>query len=410
MALRRAPRGPDPVRILGLSAVHSPGESSGAEIVGSVDARFASVREAFAENFASRGETGASVCISVNGRVVADLAGGLADPATAAPFGPDTLANAFSVGKGFCALLVARLAGDGVLALDEPVAEYWPEFAASGKGGITVRHVLTHQAGLPAIRRRLPPGAMLDREAMCAALAAEAPWWEPGTAHGYHVNTFGLLVGEIVRRVTGASLGALLASEVAGPLGADVHIGLPAREHGRVATFSWPVAPAAEQEPAGLSEADLMAFNAYHNPSGLSGNGLVNTPEWRQAELPSTNCHATARGVERVYAALSAGGRTAGVRIVSAEALAEATIEQVSGEDLVLRRPSRFGVGFQLTQTERRLGPNPGAFGHFGAGGSLGFSDPESGVAFGYVINSMGPRWQNPRNAALIEAVFDALG
>ena len=200
----------------------------------------------------------------------------------------------------------------------------WPEFAAAGKEAITVRQLLSHQAGLPAVRRRLPPGAMLDWPAMTTALAEQEPWWQPGTAHGYHVNTFGFLVGEVIRRITSKTPGELLRDEIAGPLGADVHIGLPASEHARVASFIWPGPPPAEQ-------------------------------------------------------------------------------------DLVLHRPSRFGLGFQLTQPERPIGPGQATFGHFGAGGSLGFADPESGVAFGYVMNQMGPRWQNPRTRALVDAVYESL-
>jgi len=167
----------------------------------------------------------------------------------------------------------------------------WPEFAAAGKEAITVRQLLSHQAGLPAVRRRLPPGAMLDWPAMTTALAEQEPWWEPGTAHGYHVNTFGFLVGEVIRRITGTTAGKLLRDEIAGPLGADVHIGLPAAEHKRVATFIWSGPPPAEEEPDGLDRAELMEHNSYYNPGGLSGAGVINTPRWRAAESPSTNAH-----------------------------------------------------------------------------------------------------------------------
>jgi CubicO group peptidase (beta-lactamase class C family) len=250
---------------------------------------------------------------------------------------------------------------------------------------------------------------MLDWPLMTAALAAERPWWPPGTAHGYHVNTFGFCVGEVLRRVTGRTVGELLSSELAGPLGAQVHIGLPAAEHGRVADFDWPGQPPAEEDPAGLSDDRLMAHNAYFNPSGLSGFGVINSAAWRVAQVPSANAHGTARGVARVYTALAAGGAVDGARIVDATALAEAAAEQVCGHDLVLQRPSRFGLGFQLTQPERPMGRNPGAFGHFGAGGSLGFCDPEAGLAIGYVTSQMGPRWQNPRNRAVIDALYDSL-
>jgi CubicO group peptidase (beta-lactamase class C family) len=376
-----------------------------AAVEGTCDRRFAPVREAFEGNFRERGELGAALCVMVDGRVVVDLCGGWADPGRALRWRPDTLVNVFSVGKGLIAACAARLAGQGRLDPDAAVASYWPEFGAAGKDAITVRQLLSHQAGLPAVRRRLPPGSMLDWPVMTAALAAEEPWWEPGTGHGYHVNTFGFLAGEVIRRVAGTTVGTLLRREVAGPLGADVHIGLPAAQHGRVAPFAWPGPPPAEAEPAGLEPARLMEHNAYFNPGGLSGAGVINSPAWRAAELPSTNAHGSARGVARVYAALAAGGSLDGVTVAGPAALAGATAEQVYGPDLVLHRPSRFGLGFQLTQPERPLGPGPAAFGHFGAGGSLGFGDPGSGVAFGYVMNQMGPRWQNPRTRALVAAL-----
>jgi CubicO group peptidase (beta-lactamase class C family) len=385
-------------------------ESAGVPIEGQCDPRFAPVRDAFAGNFARHGERGAAVCLSVDGRVVVDLCGGWADADTGRPWAPDTLVNMFSVGKAMTALCTVLLVSDGVLDGDAPVARYWPAFAAAGKEAVTVRQVLSHQAGLPAIGHRLEPGAMLDWSVMCQALAAEAPWWEPGSAHGYHVNTFGYLVGEVIRRVSGQRFGPFFRDRVARPLGADVHFGLGPADDGRVAPFLGHDSPSPEREPEDLSRDQLMEYNAYANPSGLSGMGVVNSRAWRAAEIPSTNGHASARGVARVFGALAGGGSLDGVRLTDPDALRAATTEQVRGEDLILHRASRFGLGFQLTQPERPIGPNPGAFGHFGAGGSLGFCDPTAGVAFGYVMNTMGPRWQNPRNRALIDAVYASLG
>jgi CubicO group peptidase (beta-lactamase class C family) len=370
--------------------------------------RFEPVRDAFAENFAHRGEVGASLCVVVGGTVVVDLWGGWRDAARSQPFEHDTLVNVFSVGKAVAAVCVARLVGQGRLGFDDPVASVWPEFGAAGKGDVTVRQLLSHQAGLPALRQTVPAGSIYDWDAMCARLAAHEPWWPPGTAHGYHVNTFGFLVGELVRRVTGVSLGTMVARDVAGPIGADLFIGVPAGELARVAEFI------GHDTPGALGDDDLpdevrMERNAYFNPPEFSGSGVINTTQWRMAELPSTNGHATARGIARLYAALVAGGQRDGVGVVDAQALAEASSEQVNGDDRILHRPSRFGIGFQLTQAERRLGPNPGAYGHFGAGGSLGFCDPDADLAFGYAINTMGPRWQNPRNKALIDACYDCL-
>ena len=303
----------------------------GPPVSGDCDSRFLPRREEFAANFTARGDTGAALCVRVGGRVVADLTGGWQDQARSVPWRRDTLVNFFSVGKGLLALLAARLAGDGRLDVGAPVSRYWPEFAAAGKAAVTVRQVLSHQAGLPAIRRRLPPGAMFDWELMTAALAAQEPWWELGTAHGYHVNTFGFGVGEVLRRAAGRRVGALLAQEVAGPLGADVHFGLAANDLRRVADFDWPGPPPPEQDRSDLDGDRLMEHNAYFNPGGLSGAGLVNTTQWRRAEVPSANGHGTARGVARVYAALAAGGTIDGIRVVDRGALDAARAEQVYG-------------------------------------------------------------------------------
>lgn len=372
------------------------------------DPHFAAVAQQFAANFADRGETGAAACLSVDGAVVADLWGGWADTGRHRPWRQDTLVNVFSVGKGLIAACVAQLTGQRQIDTDAPVASYWPRFAANGKEAITVRQLLSHQAGLPAIREPMPEDSMLDWPVMTAALAAEQPWWPPGTAHGYHVNTFGFLAGELIRAVTGMTPGTLLRRRLAGPLGADVHIGLPGAEHGRVAEFGWPQLPDDSVMPRD-SGGQLMAHQAYFNPSGLSGAGVVNTAAWRAAEVPSANAHATAAGIARVYAALAAGGAIDDIRVVDPGALAAAAAEQVYGQDLVLRRPTRFGLGFQLTHPERPLGRGPLSFGHFGAGGSVGMCDPEAGLALGYVTSQMGPRWQNPRNSALIDAAYDCL-
>ncbi len=364
-------------------------------VAGFCDARFGKLREQFAQNFTERGERGGAVAVWHDGRVVCDLWGGWSDLAAQVPWSRDTLVNVFSVSKAFCAIAIMRLVDGGALDLDGCVADYWPEFAQAGKQTITVRQLMSHQAGLPAIREPLPDGAALDWNAMTRALEAQVPWWKPGTAHGYHVNTFGFLAGEIVRRINGRTIGTLLREDVAEPLGADVHIGLPACHHERVSEFRWPGNAA---KPKIESDDALMRWNTYWNPPGFSGAHWVNTARWLEAEVPSTNGHGNARGIARLYAALGSGGTLDGVRVLTPEALHAATSEQVNGPDVI-----------QLTQPERPLGPNPGAFGHFGAGGSLGFCDPQARIAFGYVTNEMGPRWQNPRNRALLEAVYASL-
>lgn len=375
-------------------------------IGGTCDARFARVREAFLENFTKHGERGGAVTIALAGETVVDLWGGWADVARTRPWQRDTIVNVFSVGKALNAIAVLRLAERGRLKLDEPIARLWPEFAANGKDEIRVRVLLCHQAGLPAFRDPLPDGAMFDWALITNALANEWPWWVPGTAHGYHVNTYGFLTGEVVRRVSGKTIGTFLRDEVFAPLHADFHIGLPSSEHMRCSDFLW---PGSSPGPAITNDDELMRRNAYWNPNGFSGGSYVNTARWREAEIPSTNGHANARSIARIYAALADGGAIDGVSVLSRDMLSEATRAHATGIDRVTQRPIHFGLGFQLTIPERPLGPNPNAFGHFGAGGSLGFCDPDTSLAFGYVTNDMGPRWQNPRNGGLIEAVYACL-
>jgi CubicO group peptidase (beta-lactamase class C family) len=383
-------------------------------VSGWCDPRFAAVRSEFAANFRERGELGGAVCVSVGGRVVVNLCGGWRDSARRQPWTADTLVIVFSVGKGLLAACAARLSGEGRLDPDATVARYWPEFGAAGKADVTVRELLSHQAGVPAIREPLPAGSVLDWALMTRVLAGEAPWWPRGSGHGYHVNTFGFAVGELIRRSTGLTPGRFLARELAGPLGADVHIGLAAAEHSRVAEFTWGSSGAsrpvrADTERPDGAAGDEMAQLAYLNPPDFSGFGVVNTAAWRSAEIPSANAHASAAGVARFYAALAAGGSLDGYRVVDAAAVTEATEEQVYGTDLVLHRPSRFGLGFQLTHAERPLGRGPRCFGHFGAGGSVGFCDPDADLAFGYVTSQLGPRWRNPRNQALMDASYVGL-
>jgi CubicO group peptidase (beta-lactamase class C family) len=372
-----------------------------ARLTGRCDARFQAVGEVLRENAATRGEWGAAVAVTVEGRTVVDLQVGWADAARTQAWRGDTVVNVYSVGKALAAICALRLVARGALDLDAPVARYWPGFVAETA---TVRDVLSHRAGLAAIAEPLPDDALYDPAALADAIARQEPWWTPGTAHGYHVHTFGILLAELVRRASGGTtIGALLADEVAAPLEADVQFGCRPDDRARRAeyliggTADPPVLPT-------LRPGARLRPAAYLNPPGASGVGTVNTEAWMDAELPSANAHASARGIARVYAGLL------DATLLDADTLAAATAPASDGDDLVLERPSRFGLGFQLTQPERRLGPNPRAFGHFGAGGALGFADPDAGVAFGYVMNNGGSGWQNPRNRALIDAVYAALG
>jgi CubicO group peptidase (beta-lactamase class C family) len=386
-----------------MSDVPATGAATAA-VAGTCDARFTAVGEAFRENAAHRGELGAGVAVLVEGRPVVELWCGWADAARSRAWRQDTVVNVFSVGKALTALCVLALASRGSLDLDEPVARCWPEFAAEGKEAITVREVLSHQAALAAIARELPDGALYDWGAVTRALAEQRPWWTPGSAHGYHVHTFGYLAGEIVRRVTGEPIGAFLRREIADALGVKLSYGLARGERQRRADYVYDSKQLARGGPRAAFDTELRE-RAYLNPPGATGVGTVNTAAWQDAELPSANLHASAPAIARVYDALIGPARG----LIDTDVLVEATSEAAAGEDLVLRRPSRFGLGFQLTQPERPLGPNPRSFGHFGTGGSLGFADPEAQVAFGYVMNRGGGQWQDPRNRALIDAVYASL-
>jgi CubicO group peptidase (beta-lactamase class C family) len=365
---------------------------------------FESVRDAFAGNFADRGEVGAAVCVIIDGTVVVDLVGGWADEARTRPWAPDTLVDVYSVGKPVVALLALRAVDAGLVGLDDPVASVWPEFAAAGKGGATIRHALCHRAGVPAIRRPLSNRDLWEWERMTAALAATEPWWEPGARHAYHTNTYGHLVGEIARRATGEPCGPALRS-LAGPLGADIFFGVPPGQQVRCAEVVW--GGSTPPEPLDLSSLEgdeLMTMLSYFNPPGYSSLGVVNTEPWRASEVPSTNGHATAGGVARLYAALLEPGR-----LLSPGLLAEATAPQSQGFCPVLGEEVTFGLGFKPTVPHRPFGPNPDSFGHFGTGGAVGFADPTAGVAFGYVMNQVIPRWQSSRNRALIDALYRSL-
>jgi CubicO group peptidase (beta-lactamase class C family) len=364
------------------------------------------VREAFGENFSQRGELGAAVAVIVEGRPVVELWGGWADTDRSHAWRQDTVVNVFSVGKAMAALCVLLLVSRGSLDLDEAVSRSWPEFAAAGKEDVTVRQVLSHRAGLAAISADLPDGSLYDWEQVTAALAQQEPWWAPGSGHGYHVHTFGFLAGEIVRRVSGERIGSFLRRELAERLGVDMSFGLRASARARRAeyVFDWSTPARAQRAQRAFRDTRLRE-RAYLNPPGATGIGTVNTSAWQEAELPSANLHAGALAVARVYDALI----SAEAPLVGGEVMQQAGTEASAGEDLVLGRPSRFGLGFQLTQPERPLGPNARSFGHFGTGGSLGFADPDAHVAFAYVMNRGGPQWQDPRNRALIDAVYATL-
>ncbi|GAA1992918.1 serine hydrolase domain-containing protein [Kitasatospora viridis] len=388
------------------------------EIQGEVAAGFEPVRAAFARNFRDHGELGAAFALYHQGRKVADLwagdarpeVGGGPDPAVAWEAGSAQVLR--SVTKGLVAGAALLLAQRGELDLDAPVAEYWPEFKAAGKDRLPVRWLLSHRAGLPALDRPLVREQVLAWEPAVAAVAAQAPSWEPGSAHGYHPYTYGWLVGEVVRRVTGRTVGRYFAEEVAGPLGLDLWIGLPAGEAGRVGRLVDLPAPAAA---AGLKlRPKPSVAQAYQDPQSLTvrafgavAGGLdLNDPAVRAAEVPGANGIGTARAVARYYAALiGAGDGPAGRPLFTADTLAAAAVSDSDGPDRVLVVNTRFGHGFFRHHPTSPM-TSPAAFGHPGRGGALGFADPELGLGFGYVTCGMQPGVTGDvRSRGLIEAV-----
>ena len=355
------------------------------EVHGMVDPAFGAVRDAFEANFAEHGDIGAAVCVYHRGRPVVDLWGGLADRDAGRAWERDTLQLVFSATKGIAATCVHLLAERGVLDLDAPVARYWPEFAAEGKEAIPLRWVLSHEAGLAAVTGTVTMDDVLGWEGVVEAIAAQAPVWEPGTAHGYHARSYGWILGEVVRRATGLSLGRFFAHEVAGPFGLDFHIGLPVSELGRVAHLYPPVIdPATQEAMDAFLGPDTLLGQVLSGPSGLFGyDDMWNRPDVLAAELPSSNGVGTARALARHYALLI--GEVDGQRLLSPGTVARATEVQVHGPDRVIGVPMAFGLGYTTPPPEAPAG----AFGHAGAGGSLGLADPAGRWTLGYVMNQM---------------------
>ncbi len=383
------------------------------QIEGSCDPRFERVRAAFAENFAKRNEYGAAVALTLDGKTVVDLWGGHADKARSRPWTRDTIVNIFSTTKGLTAIAAHRLIDQGLLDLDATVASYWPEFAQAGKDHIRVRQLLNHRAALPAIRQPLPEAACYDWNLMTKVLAAEIPWWTPGTRHGYHAVTYGWLVGETIRRVSGKSVGRYFHDEIAAPLGIDCHIGLNAKDQERCGQMIQSPPPPPDQVNIFKYTQDhpeSVTAKAFMNPPAAMKLGVVNGHLWRSAEIPAANGHTTARALSRLYGALARGGEIDGIRVLEPSAIARCYQEESHGRDEVLMVTTRFSTGFMLTQPHDPMGPNSHPFGHSGAGGSLGFADPDAKLGFGYTMNKMGPYiFVDPRARALIDAAYASL-
>lgn len=390
-------------------------------VSGTCDQKFQDVRQEFERNFQERGEVGASVCVTVGGHTVVDLWGGMANNRTDTPWTEETVSIVFSSTKGATAICAHILASRGELDLDTPVAKYWPEFAQSGKENITVKMLLNHQAGLPAVRETLPQGAYADWDLVVNALAKEEPFWEPGTRNGYHALTFGWLNGEVVRRVSGKSLGTFFKDEIAQPLKLDFWIGLPEDKESRVA----PMIPA-KPDPARrlfqeLAKPGTIQALTMGNMGGYMGPPpMFDSRAAHAAEIGGAGGVTNARGLAGMYEPLALGGKKGNVELVNSETLARmGCVSSATGEDAVLIMPTRFALGFMKTMDNRKEPAgvqdsvliSEEGFGHVGAGGSFGFADPKAGMSFGYTMNKMGPGLSlNERGQSLVDAVYRALG
>ncbi len=381
------------------------------EIHGTCDDRFAAVRDAFEANFVERDDgliydDGASVALTLDGELVIDLWGGSVDTDTAqrVPWERDTIVNVWSTTKTVSALACLVLADRGELDVYSPVAKYWPEFAAAGKGDIEVRHLMSHTAGLSGWQQPMIIDDLYDWEKATSLLAAQEPWWEPGTASGYHAITQGYLEGEVVRRITGNTIGEFVAAEITGPLGGDFHIGTGAEHDARVAHVIPPTMPLSTE---GVDESSL-ALRTLLNPM-LDASASATIP-WRRAEIPAAGGHGNARSVAMVHAPMACGGTANGHQLLAAGTIDLVWDEQCYGQDLVLPMVVRHGIGFGLPCPELPISPNVRACFWGGWGGSLAIIDLDARMSFSYVMNKMGEGTVGDmRGANLLLAAFVAL-
>ena len=375
------------------------------QIHGFVKPGFEPVRDAFEKNFALGLEQGASVAVTRDGEFVVDLWAGDADD-TGRPWERDTIVNVYSTTKTMAAISVLVLADRGEIDLEAPVATYWPEFAQNGKEGITVSHVMSHSAGLSGFEPRLERLELLyDWDACCERLARQTPWWEPGTASGYHAITQGFLQGEIVRRVTDQTIGQFFRREIAEPLGADFWIGLPASEDERVADL---VPPAVGTAGDGSAPEDSLSHRTMASVA-ITGRE-PRSREWRGAEIPAAGGTGNARSVGRVHSALACGGAVDGVRILSEAGVERILEEQTIGTDLVMDAPLRFGQGFGLIHPDVPMSPNERAFYWGGWGGSIAMTDLDLRSTITYVMNRMEANLLgDKRGARILHAAYGVL-
>jgi CubicO group peptidase (beta-lactamase class C family) len=374
-------------------------------IEGTCDDRFNAVRDAFAANLDQGKDAGAAVAVTLYGEMVVDLWGGTVDTDsdTGVPWASDTLINVWSTTKTMTAICCLMLADRGDLDLHAPVADYWPEFAAGGKEQVATRHVMSHSAGLSGWQEPMTTVDLYDWERATSLLAAQEPWWEPGTQSGYHALTQGFLLGEVVRRVTGSTVGEFFAAEVAGPLGADFHIGTPAVHDARIAHVIPP-----SSGLIGTIDPGSIVGRTLSNP-GLDASASRTIP-WRRAEIPAAGGHGNARSVAHVHSVIACSGAAHGVKLMSAAGCERIFEEQIYTQDLVLPMRVRLGMGFGLPSPEVPLSPNARACFWGGWGGSLAVIDLDARISFAYVMNRMGEGTTgDDRGASLLRAAYMSL-
>ncbi len=375
-------------------------------IDGFCEERFKSVKEVFQSNFDDNLEVGASFAVTLNGKHVVDLWGGYANAAKTKEWKKNTIVNVYSTTKVMTAICIHILIDRGLLDLDAPVAKYWPEFAQAGKENLPVRYLLSHTSGLAGWDKHFRSKKLYNWDLMVELLAAQKPWWEPGTKSGYHTITFGHLLGELVRRITKKSLGTFFREEVAVPLGADFHIGLSEEHDDRVADLIPP--PPIDLSTFGDIDPKSVAMRSLTNP--IIDVLATKTREWRSAEIPGANGHGNARSVSRITAALACGGELDGVRLLSQKTIKQSIEEQSYGTDLVLNVPIRFGLGWGLQSKELPIGPNPNVFYWGGFGGSVIAVDLDAKLSICYVMNKMvSTLTGDPRSEKLIKALYNSL-
>ncbi len=364
--------------------------------------RFERVASAFAANFSDGRELGARFALAIDGEIVVDLMGGWADRRQTRAFDETTLTPIFSTTKAMASLMIARLVGEGALSYEHRVAGLWPEFAAGGKGQVTVGEALSHQAGVPGLKGPMAASDWFDWEGVMARLAIMEPLWAPGTASGYHPVTFGYLAGEIFRRIDGRTLGTALAEDVAAPLGLDLWIGLPDAEHARVAEVRRPSALPDLGSPTSIKR--LAFLEPWSSPGGVS------EAAWRRAEIPSVTGHATAPALARLMAAMACDGLVGNASLLQPGAAERAAAPRIGGPDLVLPYEMSWGAGFIRNEGLWIYGPYGETFGHSGWGGSCAFADPRRGVSGAYVMNRQSPALIADRRAGrLITAAYACL-